>query len=89
MAISGSKYTAFARHRLVLEWRASQNIAGNYSDVSIWLYLQSMDAYGAISASAVGQAQVTANGLKQTENATSIERISEKIIISQSLACQP
>lgn len=84
MAISGSKYTAFARHRLVLEWRASQNIAGNYSDVSIWLYLQSMDAYGAISASAVGQAQVTANGLKQTENATSqLNAYQKKLLLAK------
>lgn len=84
MAISGSKYTAFARHRLVLEWRASQNIAGNYSDVSIWLYLQSMDAYGAISASAVGQAQVTANGLRQTENATSqLNAYQKKLLLAK------
>lgn len=84
MAISGSKYTAFARHRLVLEWRASQNIAGNYSDVSIWLYLQSMDAYGAMYASAVGQAQVTANGLKQTENATSqLNAYQKKLLLAK------
>ncbi len=84
MAISGSKYTAFARHRLVLEWRASQNIAGNYSDVSIWLYLQSMDAHGAMYASAVGQAQVTANGLKQTENATSqLNAYQKKLLLAK------
>lgn len=84
MAISGSKYTAFARHRLVLEWRASQNIAGNYSDVSIWLYLQSMDAYGAMYASAVGQAQVTANGLRQTENATSqLNAYQKKLLLAK------
>lgn len=84
MAISGSKYTAFARHRLVLEWRASQNIAGNYSDVSIWLYLQSMDAHGAMYASAVGQAQVTANGLRQTENATSqLNAYQKKLLLAK------
>ena len=84
MAISGSKYTDFARHRLVLEWRASQNIAGNYSDVSIWLYLQSMDAYGAMYASAVGQAQVTANGLRQTENATSqLNAYQKKLLLAK------
>lgn len=84
MALSGSKYTAFARHRLVLEWRASQNVAGNYSDVSIWLYLQSMDSYGALYAPAVGQAQVTANGVKQTENATSqLNAYQKKLLLAK------
>lgn len=84
MALSGSTYTAFARHRLVLEWRASQNVAGNYSDVSIWLYLQSMDSYGALYAPAVGQAQVTANGLKQTENATSqLNAYQKKLLLAK------
>lgn len=84
MALSGSKYTAFARHRLVLEWKASQNVAGNYSDVSIWLYLQSMDAYGAMYASAVGQAQVTADGRKQTENATSqLNAYQKKLLLAK------
>lgn len=72
MATSGEKYTAFARHRLNCRWSINrQDIAGNYTIVTGFLYLQSMDAYGAISASAVGQAQVTINGQKQTENATS------------------
>lgn len=72
MATSGEKYTAFARHRLNCRWSINrQDIAGNYTIVTGFLYLRSMDAYGAISASAVGQAQVTINGQKQTENATS------------------
>lgn len=72
MATSGEKYTAFARHRLNCRWSINrQDIAGNYTIVTGFLYLQSMDAYGAISASAVGQAQVTINGQRQTENATS------------------
>ena len=72
MATSGEKYTAFARHRLNCRWSINrQDIAGNYTIVTGFLYLQSMDGYGAISASAVGQAQVTINGQKQTENATS------------------
>lgn len=84
MALSGSTYTAFARHRLVLEWRATQNVAGNYSDVSIWLYLQSMDSYGTLYASAVGQAQVTANGVKQTENATSqLNAYQKKLLLAK------
>lgn len=84
MALNGSKFTPFARHRLVLEWRATQNVAGNYSDVSIWLYLQSMDAYGALQASAVGQAQVTANGVKQTENATSqLNAYQKKLLLAK------
>lgn len=84
MALSGSKYTAFARHRLIIEWKASQNIAGNYSDVSIWMYLQSTDAYGAMYASATGQAQVTANGVKQTENATSqLSAYQKKLLLAK------
>lgn len=72
MATSGEKYTAFARHRLNCRWSINrQDIAGNYTIVTGFLYLQSIDGYGAISASAVGQAQVTINGQKQTENATS------------------
>lgn len=72
MATSGEKYTAFARHRLNCRWSVNrQDIAGNYTIVTGFLYLRSMDAYGAILASAVGQAQVTINGQKQTENATS------------------
>lgn len=72
MATSGEKYTAFARHRLNCRWSINrQDIAGNYTIVTGFLYLQSMDGYGAISASAVGQAQVTINGQKQTENTTS------------------
>lgn len=72
MATSGEKYTAFARHRLVCRWSINrQDIGSNYTIVTGFLYLRSMDGYGAISASAVGQAQVTINGQKQTENATS------------------
>ena len=72
MATSGEKYTAFARHRLVCRWSINrQDISNNYTIVTGFLYLRSMDGYGAISASATGQAQVTINGQKQTENATS------------------
>lgn len=85
MASSGSKYTAFARHRLNCTWETqSQNIAGNSSAVVGRLYLQSVDAYGAIYAGAVGEAQVTLNGQKQTENATSqVSAYQNKLLLSK------
>lgn len=85
MASNGSKYTAFARHRLNCTWGTqSQSIAGNSSVVVGQLYLQSVDAYGAIYASAVGEAQVTLNGQKQTENATSqVSAYQNKLLLSK------
>lgn len=84
MASSGSAYTAFARHRLVLEWNTrSQNIANNNSVVRGSLYLQSMDAYGAIYAGALGQAKITLNGGVGTGNATgAVNAYQKKLLLA-------
>lgn len=81
MALNGTKYTAFARHRLVLEWRANQNIAGNYSTISVWLYLQSMDKWGRLDAPAIGDAKVTVEGTTQTEKASSMLNAFQKKLL--------
>lgn len=81
MALNGTKYTAFARHRLVLEWRANQNIAGNYSTISVWLYLQSMDKWGRLDAPAIGDAKVTVEGRTQTEKASSMLNAYQKKLL--------
>ncbi|QHJ73520.1 capsid and scaffold protein [Kochikohdavirus PBEF19] len=81
MALNGTKYTAFARHRLVLEWRANQNIAGNYSTISVWLYLQSMDKWGRLDAPAIGDAKVTVEGATQTEKASSMLNAFQKKLL--------
>lgn len=77
-----TSYTAFARHRLVNEANLqSQNISANTSVVVGALYLQSMDAYGAISAGAIGQARVTINGVNQYENANSTVSANQKKLL--------
>lgn len=81
MALNGTKYTPFARHRLVLEWRANQNIAGNYSTISVWLYLQSMDKWGRLDAPAIGDAKVTVEGRTQTEKASSMLNAFQKKLL--------
>lgn len=68
MALSGSAYNAFARHRLVIEWSASQSIPNNNSTVTARVYLQSMDGYGAMYAPVMNNGSVTVNG--QTQNFT-------------------
>ena len=63
MASSGSTYVSFARHRLVFEWNiASQSIPSNNSVITGKLFLQSMDAYGAMYAPASNAGSMTING---------------------------
>lgn len=71
MALSGSAYKSFARHRLVLEWTGSQNVASNYTDVTVKVYLQSMDGYGQMIAPVSNAGSVTINGAKKTFSASS------------------
>lgn len=71
MALSGSAYNAFARHRLVIEWSASQSIPNNNSTVTARVYLQSMDGYGAMYAPVMNNGSVTVNGQTQTFTANS------------------
>ncbi len=71
MALSGSSYDAFAKHRLVVEWSASQNISGNYSDVTAKVYLQSMDAYSGLNAPATNSGTLSINGTNHSFSANS------------------
>ena len=71
MALNGSTYKAFARHRINLTWTATQNVGGNYSDVTAELRMQSMDAYGAMYAPVVNNGSITINGTKHAISANS------------------
>lgn len=62
MALSGSQYTSFAKHRLVLDWKASQDTASNSSRVTVTVSLQSMDGYGQLWAPASNAGSITVNG---------------------------
>lgn len=82
MALSGSAYTAFARHRLVIEWSATQSIANNQSTVTARVYLQSMDQYGQIIASATNSGSVTVNGETKTFTANSALSANQKKLLT-------
>lgn len=85
MATSGSSYHSFARHRIVAEWSTqSQNISGNYSMVTGKLFLQSMDAYGAIYASAQGAVNIWLNGQKQSgTNSSQVSANQKKLLLAK------
>ena len=71
MALSGESWDYFARHRLGYEWTASQNIAGNYSDVTVTVYLQSMDGYGGMNAPVTNSGTLTIDAKSYAFSATS------------------
>ena len=71
MALSGSAYTSFHRHRLIIEWSATQSIPNNNSTVTAKVYLQGMDAYSAINAPAQNNGSVTVNGTTKSFTASS------------------
>ena len=71
MALSGSAYTSFHRHRLVIEWSATQSIPNNNSTVTARVYLQGMDAYSDINAPAQNNGSVTVNGTTKNFTASS------------------
>ena len=85
MALSGSNYKSFARHRLVAEWTATQNVASNQSTVTVKVFLQSVDAYGAMSAPASNAGSVKVD--TTTKNFTATSQLSanqKKQLTSQS-----
>ena len=85
MALSGSNYKSFARHRLVAEWTATQNVASNQSTVTVKVFLQSVDAYGAMSAPASNAGSVKVG--TTTKNFTATSQLSanqKKQLTSQS-----
>ena len=76
MALSGSNYKSFARHRLVAEWTATQNVAKNQSTVTVKVFLQSVDAYGAMNAPASNAGSVKVG--TTTKNFTATSHLSAK-----------
>lgn len=85
MALSGSSYKAFARHRLVIEWSAGQKIPENQSTVTARVYLQSMDGYGAMYAPVVNKGSVTVNGQTQNFTASSdLKAYQKKLLATKS-----
>ena len=85
MALSGSSYKAFARHRLVAEWTATQNITSNQSTVIVKVFLQSMDGYGAMNAPASNAGSVKVNSATKNFTATSnLNNYQKKELTSQS-----
>lgn len=85
MALSGSNYKSFARHRLVAEWTATQNIAKNQSTVTVKVFLQSVDAYGAMSAPASNAGSVKVGTTTKNFTATSqLSAYQKKQLTSQS-----
>ena len=63
MALSGSfGKTVNTRLRLQVDWTASQNVSGNYSDVTARLYWIGLDQYSAVYASAADPVSITIDG---------------------------
>lgn len=84
MALSGSAYTSFHRHRLVIEWSATQSVANNSSTVTAKVYLQGMDAYSAINAPATNSGSVTVNGTTRSFTANSnLSAYQKKLLTTQ------
>ena len=74
MALSGSSSTIFSNNnmfRLRIQWTATQNLAGNYSDVTAQLYLDSISTYGVVSDGTSSATTITINGDTTTFYATS------------------
>lgn len=87
MALSGSAYTSFHRHRLIIEWSATQNIGSNTSNVTAKVYLQGMDAYSAINAPAQNNGSVTVNGTTKSFTASSnLSAYQKKLLTTQSFS---
>ena len=87
MALSGSAYTSFHRHRLIIEWSASQSIPNNNSTITAKVYLQGMDAYSAINAPASNNGSVTVNGTTKSFTASSnLSAYQKKLLTTQSFS---
>lgn len=87
MALSGSAYTSFHRHRLIIEWSATQSIPNNNSTVTAKVYLQGMDAYSAINAPVNNAGSVTVNGTTKSFTASSsISAYQKKLLTTQTFS---
>ena len=65
MALSDSTYTNFTNNgafRLVTDWSATQNVAGNYSDVTAQVFIQSLQSWAAVSDGTTSLTSITING---------------------------
>lgn len=77
MALSGSFYTNVGSHwRLQLEWSATQNISGNYSDVTARLYWMATSSYGAVNSSATKTASITIDGSSNSKSGSGMAKLS-------------
>lgn len=84
MALSGSFYNNVnSNWRLVLEWTASQNLAGNYSDVTAKMYWQGLNQYGTTYSSATKDGAIVIAGTTSTFSGGGLAKItgSEKKLI--------
>ncbi|UTV34883.1 DUF859 family phage minor structural protein [Bacillus altitudinis] len=62
MALSGSYYTNVSEHwRLQLEWSGSQNVTGNYTNITAKMYWIARDGYGAVYSSATKTSAIQYN----------------------------
>lgn len=84
MALSGSTYVSFARHRLVFEWNvATQSIPNNNSIITGKLFLQSMDVYGAMYAPVQNAGSMTINGERRTwTNSSDLQANQKKLLFA-------
>ncbi len=63
MALSGSFYqNVGSRHRVYCTWTGTQSITGNYTDITLDVYWQNTDNYGAINSSATKTGSSTIDG---------------------------
>lgn len=87
MPLKGEKYTDFANGflRLALEWTATQNIGGNYSEVTAKLYLQGLKSSSTVNASASNSGSITINGSAKAFTATSAITGTQKKLLSTSI----
>lgn len=76
MALSGSfrqTFTNNGAHDLIIEWSATQNIAGNYSDVTAHLFLKGNYSWSTIQSAGVNKAvSITINGVRSPIKYTTV-----------------
>lgn len=81
MALSGNAVTGFTNNgafQLVTEWTATQNVSGNYSDVTAHLYIQSLQGWASVSDSTTSLTSITINGDRKEFQAYSTTAAWEK-----------
>lgn len=89
MALSGSAFTAFADHRYVMEWSATQSIPNNNSTVTIKVYLQGLKSWSTLYAPASNAGSITCNGATQSFTATSALTGTQKKLLATKVFTVP